>query len=151
MNIAPKDIDALQWRHNEHDGVSNHQLHVFLLSRLCRRKSKKTSKRYVTGRCQGNSPVTDEFLTERTSNAEHVSILMTSSPYLKMYFSHSITHTRFSNFRYNTHCLFPFYNLRYWKFCRNTSTRLDLNHVCNTIIVRHYENLKIDTWYQGSI
>ena len=33
-----------QWRHNEHDGVSNHQLHDCLLKRLFRRRSKKTSK-----------------------------------------------------------------------------------------------------------
>ena len=35
----------LQWRHNGHDGVSNHQLHdCLLLSRLFRRRSKKTLK-----------------------------------------------------------------------------------------------------------
>ena len=32
-----------QWRHNERDGVSNHQTHVCLLSILCRRTSKKKS------------------------------------------------------------------------------------------------------------
>ena len=35
---------TLQWRHNERDGVSNHQPHDCLLKRLLRRKSKKTSK-----------------------------------------------------------------------------------------------------------
>ena len=35
---------SLQWRNNGHDGVSNHQLHDCLLSRLFRRRSKKTSK-----------------------------------------------------------------------------------------------------------
>ena len=30
-----------QWRHNERDGVSNHQLHDCLLNRLFRRRSKK--------------------------------------------------------------------------------------------------------------
>ena len=34
---------SLQWRHNERDGVSNHQPH-WLLKRLFRRRSKKTSK-----------------------------------------------------------------------------------------------------------
>ena len=34
----------LQWRHNDHDGVSNHQPHGCLLNRLFRRRSKKTSK-----------------------------------------------------------------------------------------------------------
>ena len=47
----------LQWRHNEHDGVSNHQLHDCLLNRLFRRRSKKTSKLRVTGLCAGKSPV----------------------------------------------------------------------------------------------
>ena len=47
---------SLQWRHNDHDGVSNHQPHGCLLSRLFRRRSKKTSKLRVTGLCAGNSP-----------------------------------------------------------------------------------------------
>ena len=54
----------LKWRHNEHDGVSNHQPHDFLLSRLFRRISKKTSKLRVTGLSEGNSPVTGEFPTQ---------------------------------------------------------------------------------------
>ena len=49
-------IIALHWRHNDHDGVSNHQPHGCLLSRLFRRRSKKTSKLRVTGLCVGNSP-----------------------------------------------------------------------------------------------
>ena len=52
---------TLRWRHNEHDGVSNHQPHDCLLSRLFRRRSKKTSKLRVTGLCVGNSPVSGEF------------------------------------------------------------------------------------------
>ena len=39
----------LHWRHNDHDGVSNHQPHDCLLNRLFRRRSKKTSKLRVTG------------------------------------------------------------------------------------------------------
>ena len=46
----------LQWRHNDHDGVSNHQPHSCLRNRLFRRSSKKTSKLCVTGFCVGNSP-----------------------------------------------------------------------------------------------
>ena len=46
----------LHWRHNDHDGVSNHQPHGCLLNRLFRRRSKKTSKLRVTGLCVGNSP-----------------------------------------------------------------------------------------------
>ena len=47
---------TLQWRHNDHDSVSNHQPHGCLLNRLFRRRSKKTSKLRVTGLCVGNSP-----------------------------------------------------------------------------------------------
>ena len=45
----------LHWRHDDHDGVSNHQPHGCLLNRFGRR-SKKTSKLRVTGFCVGNSP-----------------------------------------------------------------------------------------------
>ena len=55
-------VDSLQWRHNERDGVSNHQPHDCLLNRLFRRRSKKTSNSaslaYVRGihRWPVNSP-----------------------------------------------------------------------------------------------
>ena len=65
---------SLGWRHNERDGVSNHQPHECLLNRLVRRRSKKTSKLRVTGLCEGNLPVTGEFPAQMTSNAENVSI-----------------------------------------------------------------------------
>ena len=55
MSIFPQ---ALQWRHNEHDDVSNHQPHYSLLNRLFRCRSMKTSKLHVTGPCAGNSLVT---------------------------------------------------------------------------------------------
>ena len=48
----------LQRRHNGLDGVSYHQSHDCLLSRLFGRRSKKTSKLRVTGLCAGNSPGT---------------------------------------------------------------------------------------------
>ena len=64
----------LQWRHNGHDGVSNHQPHHCLLNRLFGRRSKKTSKLRVTGLCAGNSPGTGEFPAQMASNAENVSI-----------------------------------------------------------------------------
>ena len=63
-----------QWRHNGHDGVSNHQPHDCLLNRLLRCRSKKTSKLRVTGLFVGNSTVTCEFPAEMASNAENVSI-----------------------------------------------------------------------------
>ena len=55
MGSAKKQI-ALHWRHNNYDGVSNHQPTGCLLNRLFRRRSKKTSKLRVTGLCAGNSP-----------------------------------------------------------------------------------------------
>ena len=64
----------LQWRHDEHYGVSNHQRLDFLLKRLLRCRSMETSKLRVTGFCEGNSPVTGEFPAQRASNAENVSI-----------------------------------------------------------------------------
>ena len=47
---------SFHWRHNDHNGVSNHQPHGCLLNRLFRRRSRKTSKLRVTGLCVGNSP-----------------------------------------------------------------------------------------------
>ena len=65
----------LQWRHNGRNGVLNHQPHHCLLSRLFRRRSKKTSKFRVAGLCAGNSPVTGEFSAQQMSNnAENVSL-----------------------------------------------------------------------------
>ena len=64
----------LQWRHNGHDTVWNHQPHDCLLNRLFRRRSKKTSTLRVTGLCVGNSPGTGEFPAQMASNAENVSI-----------------------------------------------------------------------------
>ena len=66
--------DALKWRHDERDGVSNHQPHHCLLNRLFRCRSKKISRLRVTGLCEGDSPVTGEFPAQRASNAENVSI-----------------------------------------------------------------------------
>ena len=67
-------IVALQWRHNEREGVSNHQSHDCLVNRLFRLRSNKTSKLRVTGLCEGISPVTLEFPAQRACNAEKVSI-----------------------------------------------------------------------------
>ena len=47
---------TLQWRHNGHDSVWNHQPHECLLNRLLRRRSKKTSKLRITGLSPVNSP-----------------------------------------------------------------------------------------------
>ena len=52
---------------------------VVYLYRLFRRRSKKTSKLHFTGLCEGNSPVTGEFPSQRASNSEDFFHLMTSS------------------------------------------------------------------------
>ena len=61
---------SLQWRHNECDGVPNHQPHDCLLNPLFRHRSKNTSELRVTGLCAG----TGEFPAQMASNAENVSI-----------------------------------------------------------------------------
>ena len=65
---------SLQWRHNDHDGVSNRQPHGCLLDRIFRRRSKKTSKLRVTGPLCGEFTGTGEFPPQRASYAENVSI-----------------------------------------------------------------------------
>ena len=62
--------NSLQWRHDDHEGVSNHQPHGCLLNRLFRRRSKKTSELRVTGLRAG----TGEFPAQMASNAENVPI-----------------------------------------------------------------------------
>ena len=67
-------VISLQWRHYDHDGVSNHQHHGCLLNRLFGCRSKKTSKLRVTGLCAGNSLGTGEFPPQMAGYAENVSI-----------------------------------------------------------------------------
>ena len=47
-------LSTLQWRHNGHDSVSNHQPHDGFLNFLFRHISKKTSMLRVTGLCAGH-------------------------------------------------------------------------------------------------
>ena len=63
-------IITLLWRHNGHDGVSNHRRFDCLFNR----RSQETSKLRVTGLCAGNSPVTGEFPAQMAINAENVPI-----------------------------------------------------------------------------
>ena len=74
MVVEGRQRHPLQWHHNGHDGISNHQPHDCLFNRLFRHRSKKTPKLHVTGLCVGNSPVTGEFPTQMASNVENVSI-----------------------------------------------------------------------------
>ena len=69
---------TLRWRHNGCNSVSNHQPRDCLLSRLFRRRSKKTWKLRVTGLCVGNSP---GLVNSRTKGQLHGKCfhLMTSS------------------------------------------------------------------------
>ena len=69
-----KSLVPLQWRHDGHDCVSNHHPHDCLLTRLFKRRSKKTSKHRVAGLYAGNSLVTGEFPAQMASDAENVSI-----------------------------------------------------------------------------
>ena len=71
-------IDALPWRHNERDGVSNHQPRDCLLNRLFRRRSKKTSKLRVTGLCGGNSSPHKGPVTRKMSPFD--GIIITGDP-----------------------------------------------------------------------
>ena len=85
---------ALQWHHNDNDGVSNHQPHGCLLNRLFRRRSKKTSKLRDTGLCVGNSTGTGEFPAQRPSYAENVSIWWRhhgTTRYMCFVFFHSLS------------------------------------------------------------
>ena len=71
--MAPT-FTKLEWRHNERDGILNHQPYECLLNHLFRHRSKKTSNLRVTGLCAGNSPMTVECTDQRARNAENVSI-----------------------------------------------------------------------------
>ena len=64
----------LLWRHNGHDGVSNHQPSNCLLNHLFRLRWKNTSKLRATDICAGNSPVTGEFPAQMASHAENVAV-----------------------------------------------------------------------------
>ena len=55
-------INALQWRRNERDNVSNHQPRDCLLNRLSGADQRKIKVPPVTGLRAGNLPVTGEFL-----------------------------------------------------------------------------------------
>ena len=63
---------TLQWSHNDRDGILNHRRLDSVLTRLCRRSSKETSKLRVTGHCEENSLMTGEFPAQRASNAENI-------------------------------------------------------------------------------
>ena len=63
----------MQWHHNELNGVSNHPASRLFAQPFVQAQIKEKSKLRVTGLCEGNSPVTGEFPTQRASNKENVS------------------------------------------------------------------------------
>ena len=87
-----------QWRHNERDGVSNHQLHGCLFDRSFRRKSKKTSKLRVTGLCVVNSP-------HKGPNAENVYIWWRRHDTNKR--PRNAIYCRYNTVQYNTLLSYP--------------------------------------------
>ena len=76
---------ASEWRHNERDGVSNYRRFDCLPNRSFGCRSHKTPKLRLTDLCEGNSPVTDEFPAQKSSNAENVSILWRHHGYTGSY------------------------------------------------------------------
>ena len=81
-NTFPVSAPPIPWHYSHYNdvtmgsisGVSNHQPHHCLLSRLFGRRSKKTSKLRVTGLCAGNSPEIGEFPAQMASYVENISI-----------------------------------------------------------------------------
>ena len=136
---------TLQWRHNEHDGVSNYQPHHCLLNLLFGRRSKKTSKLRVTGLCVGNSPGTGEFPAQMARNAENVSIWWRHNEYFVRYdsFFLCLPEIPVSAWRQSSHLCTHFASdvFIHWKIC----------HVAYLIVTGgtgggHYDNLRCHQW-----
>ena len=64
----------LQWRHNDHDSVSNHQPHGCLLSRFIRAQIKENIKAPRHWPLCGEFTGPGDFPAQRASNAENVSV-----------------------------------------------------------------------------
>ena len=68
--------------------MTSHKPHDFLLKRLFRRISKKTSKLRITGLCEGNPPLTEEFAAQRASNATKMfpidDVIMWRAPWINV-------------------------------------------------------------------
>ena len=65
-----KGLSTLRLGHKGNYGVSSDQPHNCLPNRLFRFKWMKTPTLCVTGLCEGNSPVTSEFPTQKVSQPE---------------------------------------------------------------------------------
>ena len=81
--MSLNEVQPLEWRHNERNCILNHlrldysckkwTIHV-RNGHSPRRRSKKITTLRLAGLCEWISPVTDEFPSQRASNAENVSI-----------------------------------------------------------------------------
>ena len=63
----------LEWCHNERDDIWNHRRLDYLLSRLFRRRSKKTSTLQVTGLCEGKYTIWWRLHATQATNCSHES------------------------------------------------------------------------------
>ena len=117
INYLYPNLSSFQWRHNECDGISNHRRLDGLLSSLFRRRSKKTSMLSVTGLREGNSPVTSEFPTQRSSNAENVSTLVKVQQMFMMQYENDFYFTSLKTTFLNTWQMYsrPFSKKRWTK------------------------------------
>ena len=61
----------LEWCHNERDDIWNHRRLDYLLSRLFRRRSEKTSMLRVTGLCEGKSTTWWRLHATQATNCSH--------------------------------------------------------------------------------
>ena len=102
------DACTFQRLHNGCNGIPNHQPHHCLLNRLCKRRSKKTSKLRITGLCERNLLMTGGFCAQMAINGKNVSICW----------------RRYVN--YYLHLKISFYGnmyrwyFRFWNLCNNT-------------------------------
>ena len=129
----------LQWRYNRCNGVSNHRCLGFLLNRLFRRRSKKTSKLRVTGLCGGihrwpvnsphKGPVTRkifpfDYVTMwqmSFSNhmwADHTLLGVSEPPWSPSWVQRSCCY-----------CCFIIFGLHCWIFCLDSTGPTDLHSV----------------------
>ena len=135
---------TLHWRHDEPDGVSNHQSRDCLLNRLFRRRSKKTSKLRVTGLCAGNSPGTGEFPAQRASNAENAYIWWNHHDLICAWYSNFSAISQFNDkfFRLYNSLIVPVFMLRkhrriicYLEFHQNVQYTISWHLSCTTLLI----------------
>ena len=119
-------MHTLQWRHNEHNGVSNRQPRDCLLNRLFRRRSKKTSKLRVTGLCAENTPVTGEFNVQMTSNVKNVSIWWRHREWEVLLIKTVLTYSFAFSFNVN---YMLFYEIKYPAMYWHTISWIDVNNI----------------------